>query len=165
MTFDATFWVAVSFVIFLGLLLYFNIPDKIKNVLHESIERIKNQIDEAEKLKDEANDLLSESEKKLSNAKSEIKAMTNKANDDMEKLILKTNSEFHKIMENRKRGAEQRIVQMKQQALKDIKAASVNISITSAENLLKNSVDKNKLDKIYQDSIEETKLALKQKSS
>tara|TARA_A100001037_G_C14884053_1_gene515271 strand:+ start:198 stop:692 length:495 start_codon:yes stop_codon:yes gene_type:complete len=162
---DATFWVAVSFVIFLGLLLYFNIPDKIKNVLHESIERIKNQIDEAEKLKDEANDLLSESEKKLSNAKSEIKAMTNKANDDMEKLILKTNSEFHKIMENRKRGAEQRIVQMKQQALKDIKAASVNISITSAENLLKNSVDKNKLDKIYQDSIEETKLALKQKSS
>ena len=162
---DATFWVAVSFVIFLGLLLYFNIPDKIKNVLHESIERIKHQIDEAEKLKDEANDLLSESEKKLSNAKSEIKAMTNKANDDMEKLILKTNSEFHKIMENRKRGAEQRIVQMKQQALKDIKAASVNISITSAENLLKNSVDKNKLDKIYQDSIEETKLALKQKSS
>ena len=162
---DATFWVAVSFVIFLGLLLYFNIPDKIKNVLHESIERIKNQIDEAEKLKDEANDLLSESEKKLSNAKSEIKAMTNKANDDMEKLILKTNSEFHKIMENRKRGAEQRIVQMKQQALKDIKAASVNISITSAENLLRNSVDKNKLDKIYQDSIEETKLALKQKSS
>ncbi len=162
---DATFWVAVSFVIFLGLLLYFNIPDKIKNVLHESIERIKNQIDEAEKLKDEANDLLSESEKKLSNAKSEIKAMTNKANDDMEKLILKTNSEFHKIMENRKRGAEQRIVQMKQQALKDIKAASVKISITSAENLLKNSVDKNKLDKIYQDSIEETKLALKQKSS
>ena len=162
---DATFWVAVSFVIFLGLLLYFNIPDKIKNLLHESIERIKNQIDEAEKLKDEANDLLSESEKKLSNAKSEIKAMTNKANDDMEKLILKTNSEFHKIMENRKRGAEQRIVQMKQQALKDIKAASVKISITSAENLLKNSVDKNKLDKIYQDSIEETKLALKQKSS
>ena len=91
--------------------------------------------------------------------------MTNKANDDMEKLILKTNAEFHKIMENRKKGAEQRIAQMKQQAIKDIKAASVNISITSVENLLKNSVDKNKLDKIYQDSIEETKLALKQKSS
>ena len=162
---DATFWVAVSFVIFLGLLLYFNVPVKIKNVLHESIERIKNQIEEAEKLKDEANDMLSDSEKKLSNAKTEIKVMTNKANDDMEKLILKTNSEFHKIMENRKKGAEQRIAQMKQQALKDIKAAAVKVAITSAENLLNNSVDKNKLDKIYQDSIEETKLALKRKSS
>ena len=162
---DATFWVAVSFVIFIGLLLYFNVPVKIKNVLNDSIKRIKIQIEDAEKLKDEANNLLSDSEKKLSNAKTEIKTMTNKANDDMEKLILKTNAEFHKIMENRKKGAEQTIAQMKQQAIKDIKAASVNISVTSVENLLKNSVDKNKLDKIYQDSIEETKLALKQKSS
>ena len=162
---DATFWVAVSFIIFLGLLLYFNIPVKIKKVLNENIGRIKNQIENAEKLKDEANDLLSDSEKKLSNAKTEIKTMTSKANDDMEKLILKTNSEFHKIMDNRKKGAEQRITQMKQQALNDIKLASVKIAIASAENLLKNSVDKNKLEKIYQDSIEETKLALKQKSS
>ena len=162
---DATFWVAVSFIIFLGLLLYFNIPVKIKKVLNENIGRIKNQIKNAEKLKDEANDLLSDSEKKLSNAKTEIKTMTSKANDDMEKLILKTNSEFHKIMDNRKKGAEQRIAQMKQQALNDIKLASVKIALASAENLLKNSVDKNKLEKIYQDSIEETKLALKQKSS
>ena len=162
---DATFWVAVSFIIFLGLLLYFNIPVKIKKVLNENIGRIKNQIENAEKLKDEANDLLSDSEKKLSNAKTEIKTMTSKANDDMEKLILKTNSEFHKIMDNRKKGAEQRIAQMKQQALNDIKLASVKIALASAENLLKNSVDKNKLEKIYQDSIEETKLALKQKSS
>ena len=162
---DATFWVAVSFFIFLGLLVYFDIPSKIKNILTLGIENIRKQIEEAEKLKDEANNLLSESEKKLSNAKTEIKTMTNKANDDMEKLILKTNSEFHKIMENRKKGAEQRIAQMKQQALRDIKEASVKIALISVENLLRNSVDKNKLDKIYQDSIEETKLALKQKSS
>ena len=100
---DATFWVAVSFVIFIGLLLYFNVPVKIKNVLNDSIKRIKIQIEDAEKLKDEANNLLSDSEKKLSNAQTEIKTMTNKANDDMEKLILKTNAEFHKIMENRKK--------------------------------------------------------------
>ena len=162
---DATFWVAVSFFIFLGILVYFGIPSKIKNFLTLGIENIRNQIEEAEKLKDEANDLLSESEKKLSNAKTEIKTMTNKANDDLEKLILQTNSEFHKIMENRKKGAEQRIAQMKQQALRDIKEASVKIALISVENLLRNSVDKNKLDKIYQDSIEETKLALKQKSS
>ena len=162
---DATFWVAVSFFIFLGILVYFGIPSKIKNFLTLGIENIRNQIEEAEKLKDEANDLLSESEKKLSNAKIEIKTMTNKANDDLEKLILQTNSEFHKIMENRKKGAEQRIAQMKQQALRDIKEASVKIALISVENLLRNSVDKNKLDKIYQDSIEETKLALKQKSS
>ena len=54
---------------------------------------------------------------------------------------------------------------MKVQTIKEIKNASVKISIMSVEKLIKNSMDKSKLDKIYMDSIEETKLALKRKSS
>ena len=54
MTIDATFWVAVSFFIFLGILIYFKIPQKVKNILEENILNIKNQINEAEKLKEEA---------------------------------------------------------------------------------------------------------------
>ena len=68
-------------------------------------------------------------------------------------------------MENRKKNTEDRIRQMKDQALKDIKNASVKIAIESVERLLRNSLDKNKLDKIYLSSIEETKIALKKKSS
>ena len=55
--------------------------------------------------------------------------------------------------------------QIKNQALKDIKNTSVKLAIESIEKLLKNSVDKSKLDKIYLSSIEETKLALQKKSS
>jgi len=165
MTIDATFWVAVSFFIFLGILIYFKIPKKIKDVLNENILNIKNQINEAEKLKEEAKIILSEHEKKISNSKAEVKSMLDKANDDSERNILKTNKEFHGLMENRKKNAEDRIKQMKDQALKDIKNASVNIAIESVEKLLKNSIDKSKLDKIYLSSIEETKLALKKKSS
>jgi F-type H+-transporting ATPase subunit b len=69
------------------------------------------------------------------------------------------------MIENRKSNAEERIKQMKSQALKDIRNTSVKIAIGSVEKLLKNSMDKNKLDKIYLSSIEETKLALKKKSS
>ena len=65
----------------------------------------------------------------------------------------------------RKKNAEERIKQLKNQALKDIKNASVNIAIASVEKLIKNSLDKSKLDKIYNSSLEETKLALKKKSS
>ena len=65
MTIDATFWVAVSFFIFLGILIYFKIPQKVKNILEENILNIKNQIDEAEKLKEEAKNILSEHEKKF----------------------------------------------------------------------------------------------------
>ena len=68
-------------------------------------------------------------------------------------------------MENRKKSAGDRIQQKKIQALKDIKNASINIAIGSVKKLLKNSIDKSKLDKMYLSSIEETKLALKKKSS
>ena len=165
MTIDATFWVAISFFIFLGILIYFKIPEKVKNVLDENISNIKNQINEAEKLKEEAKNILSENEKKISNSKAEVKSMINKANEDSEKNIIRTNEEFHRLMDNRKKNAEERIKQMKNQALKDIKNTSVKIAIESVEKLLKNSIDKSKLDKIYLSSIEETKLALKKKSS
>lgn len=165
MTIDATFWVAVSFIIFVGLIIYFKIPLQVKSYLDENINNIKNQINDAEDLKMEAKNILSDHEKKLSNSKSEIKVMVDKANEDAEKNIIKTNTNFHNIMENRKKNTEDRIRQMKDQALKDIKNASVKIAIESVERLLRNSLDKNKLDKIYLSSIEETKIALKKKSS
>ena len=165
MTIDATFWVMISFFIFIGLIVYFKIPQKIKTTLDENISKIKNEIDEADKLKEEAKNILTEHEKKISNSKVEVKLMIDKANEDAEKNVIKTNQDFHNLMENRKKNAEERIKQLKNQALKDIKNTSVKIALESVEKLLKNSLDKSKLDKIYASSIEETKLALKKKSS
>ena len=165
MTIDATFWVTISFLIFIGILIYFKIPQKIKGLLEENILNIKNQINEAEKLKEDAKNILTEHEKKISNTKNEVKAMINKANEEADKNVIRTNKEFHNLMENRKKNAEERIRQLKNQAIKDIKNASVKIGIESVEKLIKNSLDKSKLDKIYSAGIEETKLALKKKSS
>ena len=103
--------------------------------------------------------------KKISSSKSEVKAMIAKANEEVEKNVVKTNEEFHSLMENRKRNAEERIRQLKNQAVKDIKNVSIKIAVESVEKLIKNSLDKSKLDKIYNTSIEETKLALQKKSS
>ena len=165
MTIDATFWVTISFFIFLGILIYFKIPQKVKDTLEQNISNIKNQISEAEKLKEDAKNILTENEKKISNSKNEVKDMINKANEETEKNVIRTNKEFHNLMENRKKNAEDRIRQFKSQAVKDIKNASVKIALESVEKLIKNSLDKSKLDKIYSSSIEETKLALKKKSS
>ena len=165
MTIDATFWVMISFFAFIGLLIYFKIPQKVKTTLEENIINIKNQIDEADKLKEDAKNILTEHEKKISNSKVEVKQMLNKASEDAEKNVIKTNQDFHNLMEARKKNSEERIKQLKNQALKDIKNASVKIAIESVEKLIKNSLDKSKLDKIYSSSIEETKIALKKKSS
>jgi F-type H+-transporting ATPase subunit b len=165
MIIDATFWVAISFFIFLGVLIYFKIPQKIIVALNENINSIKNEVDNAEILKEESKNILSEYEKKISNAKKEIKQMIDDATVEADKAVLKTNEEFHVQMENRKKNTEDRIKQMKNQALKDIKNTSVKISVQAVEVLLKNSLDKNKLNKIFTTSIEETKSALKRKSN
>ena len=165
MIIDATFWVAVSFLIFVFVLIYFKVPLKIKSTLDENINQIKNQIDESEKLKEEAKNKLADNEKKYEESKSEIQKMIKNANDEAEKNIIKTNEVFHKQMEIRQKNTEEKIRQLKNQAIKDIKNVSVNIAFESIERLMLNSLDKSKLDKIYTQSIEETKLALQKKSS
>ena len=92
---DATFWVAISFFVFIGILIYFKIPQKIANNLSDSINKIKTEVDNAESLKDESKVILSEYEKKISNAKAEIKQMVDAASDDADRNVLKTNEEFH----------------------------------------------------------------------
>tara|TARA_X000001036_G_scaffold217112_1_gene203232 strand:- start:128 stop:625 length:498 start_codon:yes stop_codon:yes gene_type:complete len=165
MIIDATFWVAISFLIFVILLIYFKIPSKVKNLLDENINQIKKQVDESEKLKDEAKNKLAEYEKRIVDSKSEIKKMIKDANTTAEKNIIKSNEVFHKQMEIRKKNTEEKIKQLKNQAIKDLKNASINIAFESIEKLMLNSLDKSKLDKIYNQSIEETKLALQKKSS
>ncbi len=164
MIIDATFWVAVSFLIFVAVLIYFKVPQKVDLSLNESIKKIREEIDNAEKLKDEAKNILSEYESKMSKSKQEINSLIRKAKDQSEKNIIKTNEEFHNIVESRKKSAEEKIRQMKAQAIKDVKNLSVDIAISSVEKIIKNSIDKKKLDKVYISSIEEAKKILKNKS-
>ena len=164
MNFDATFWVAVSFVLFVGVLLYFKVPQKIFKTLDESINKIKKDIEEAEKLKEEAKNILSDYEAKLDKSKVEIDLMIKNAQKESESNIIKINDQFHKIFENRKKMAEEKIKQMKLQATKDIKNYSVEVAIIALEKIIKNSIDKKKLDKIYVSSVNEAKKILKNKS-
>tara|TARA_Y100000817_G_scaffold267438_1_gene224067 strand:- start:225 stop:722 length:498 start_codon:yes stop_codon:yes gene_type:complete len=164
MNFDATFWVAVSFFIFVGVLFYFKVPQKVFLALNESINKIKKDIEEAEKLKEEAKNVLSDYEAKLDKSKVEIDLMIKNAQKESEANIIKINDQFHKVFENRKKLAEEKIKQMKLQAKKDIKNYSVEVAIISLEKIIKNSIDKKKLDKIYISSVDEAKKILKNKS-
>ena len=68
MVIDATFWVAISFLIFMGALVYLKIPQKINELLNKLILDIKNEIDESEKLRQEAKVLLDSAQNKLDTA-------------------------------------------------------------------------------------------------
>jgi len=162
MNIDATFWVAISFFIFLGVLVYLKVPQKINNFLTNKINEIKKELEEAEKLKKEARNLLGDYESKIAKSQKESKKIIDAAKEESEKTILEKTAKFHQIIEERKKSVEQKIIQMKENALKDIKHISVKISIETAENLIKNSIDKNKLENFYAKSLDQIKISLKQ---
>ena len=161
MTIDATFWVAVSFFIFIGALIYLKVPQNVNNSLDAQINRIKKELDEAEKLKVESKNILSDYENKIDKSKKETQKIINEAKKNSEKNILDKTKKFHELIEERKRNAEQKIAQMKENALRDIKNISIKISIEAVKHLIKNSIDKSKIEKIYTESLEQVKTSLR----
>ena len=161
MTIDATFWVAISFFIFFGVLIYLKVPQKINITITNQINEIKKELDNAEKLKEEAKNLLSDYENNIDKSIKESKEIIDIAKKENEKIIIEKTKKFHQIIEERKKNNEQKIFQMKENALKDIKNISVKISMETVVNLIKNSIDKNKLEKIYDNSLKQAKTALK----
>ena len=161
MTIDATFWVAVSFFIFFGILIYLKIPQKINSSLSKQINEIKKELDEAEKLKVEAKNLLSNYEDKIDKSKKEEIKIINLAKKDSEKMIIEKTQKFHQIIEDKKKVTEQKITLMKENALKEIRNVSIKISLESVGHLIKNSIDKNKVEKFYSRSLEQIKTELK----
>ena len=165
MAIDATFWVGVSFVIFILALVYLKVPNKINETLSKMISDIKNEIDESEKLRNESKVLLDNAQNKLEQAKEEVKKIREQAKKNSENLILEMNDKFHKSAEIKKSLAQTKISQMKSQALKDIKNTSVKIAIDSVKKILSTSIDQSKLDNLFDKNLEESKELLKKINS
>ena len=161
MIINASFWVAASFFIFFGFLIYLKIPNKINNSLINKINEIKKELEETKKLKEEAQKLLSHYENKIDKSKKETKEIIERTHKQGEKIILEKMKKFHQVSEDKKKNTELKIMQMKENALKDIKNLSVKISIKTAENIIKNSIDKNKLENLYAKNLEQIKIELR----
>jgi len=136
MEFNATFWVGVSFVIFFGALVYLKIPQKIIEILNKIIFDIQSEIQESEKLRTESKLLLDDAQNKLDTANNESKKILEQAKKDSENLIIEMNNKFHKSTELKKSLAQEKIKQMKELALKEIKDASIKLAINSVKKII-----------------------------
>ena len=165
MEIDSTFWVAVSFVIFFGGLIYLKIPQKINEILNKLILDIKNEIDESERLRTEAKTLLDNAQNKLDKADSVKNEIIDQAKKDSDRLIISLNDKFHKSSDLKKNLAENKINQIKENAIKEIKNASIKIAVDSAKKIITTSIDKSKLDTLFQKNLDETKKELKKINS
>ena len=165
MIIDSTFWVAVSFIIFFGFLIYLKIPQKINEILNKLILDIKNEINESEKLRTEAKKLLDIAQNKLNTTQSVSSEILHQAKMDSDRLVIELNDKFHKSSEIKKNLTQNKIDQMKEAAIKEIKDASIKIAVDSVKKIISTSVDKSKLDTLFQKNLEETKEELKKINS
>ena len=165
MVFDSTFWVAVSFIIFIAVLIYFKIPQKVSDLLSKMISDIKTEISESEKLRNESKELLSKAQTKLDTAKKQSDEIINKAKADTEKMIIEMNDKYHQSAELKKNLAKNKIAQMKESAIKEIKNTSIKIALDSVKKIISTSVDKSKMDALFEKNLTETKSELKKINS
>ena len=165
MAFDATFWVAISFLIFFCVLIYFKIPQKVNQLLSDMILGIQKEIEESEKLRIESKELLENAQKKLDSATDEAKKILDTAENDAENLIIQMNDKFHKSSEIKKNLAKTKIIQMKENAIKEVKNTSIRIAIDSVKKAISTSVDKSKLDIVFEKNLKDTKSEFKKINS
>ena len=101
----------------------------------------------------------------MDSADKEVNKILKQAKNDSEKLILEMNEKFHNASEIKKNAAQQKINQMKENAIKDIKNTSIKIALESVKKIISTSVDKSKLDNLFDKNLEETKAELKKINS
>ena len=130
MVIDSTFWVAISFIIFFGGLVYLKVPQKINDILNKLISDIKKEIAESEKLRTEAKILLNNAQKKLDTDQTIGNEILEEAKKDSDNLIIELNDKFHKASEIKKNLGQNKINQLKESAIKETatqKVASIAI--------------------------------------
>jgi F-type H+-transporting ATPase subunit b len=130
-------WVAIGFIIFLGVLAYLGLHRKLIDGLDARQARIKAELEEASRLREEAQSLLAEIERKGLAARSEADAIIAAAKAEVERLADEAHSQMDEFIARRKKMADDRIAQAEAQALADIRAAAVDAAITAAEKILK----------------------------
>lgn len=152
--FDATFWVAISFVIFCLIIVYKKIPQVINNLLDNKINEIKSEINNAKNLKNESEQLLKKYKKKIEDAHMEKSQILNGEKKETEIFIQESENKFEQLILNKKKSLEQKLDQMKVKAIKDMRNISNKIALEAVKKIISNSANDEKMKVINQKNLE-----------
>jgi F-type H+-transporting ATPase subunit b len=133
----AEFWVAVAFVAFVAVLLYYRVPQLLAKALDDRAEAIRKELDEARRLRQEAQDLLADYQNKHRNVTGEADAIVEQARRDAEAFALETRAALQGALERRAKAAQERIARAEAQALEDVRARAVDVALAAAEKILR----------------------------
>ncbi len=130
------FWVAVSFVGFVALLLKFGVPALIGKALDKRADEIRTELEEAQKLREEAQAVLAEYQRKRRDAESEASDIITLAKEEAEQLAVETRVKLEESLERRLKMAELKIGQAEIQAMQDVRVATAEAAVAAAESVI-----------------------------
>jgi F-type H+-transporting ATPase subunit b len=133
----AEFWVAIAFVVFLLVLLYYRVPSLIAKSLDDRAEVIRKELDEARRLREEAQNLLADYQKKHRNAGQEAQSILELARREAEVIAQETRASLKDLLERRTQQAEDKIARAEAQAVDDVRAAAIEVAVAAAEKILR----------------------------
>ena len=138
--FEAEFWVAVAFVIFIGVLFYMGVPKLLISALDDRAKRVQAELDEARRLKEEAQKLLAEYQGKQRQAETEAAGIIEGAKADAERIAAEAKTKMEEFVARRTKMAETKIAQAEAQAVADVRAAAAEAAVSAAEKILTDTV-------------------------
>jgi F-type H+-transporting ATPase subunit b len=133
---EAEFWVALGFVVFVGMLGYIGVHRTVVKALDDRSGRIKAELDEARRLKDEAAQLLAAYQSKRHEAESEAQAIIDGAKSEAERLAVEAHTKVEEFVARRTKMAETKIAQAEAQAVADVRSAAAEAAVAAAEKIL-----------------------------
>lgn len=155
--FDATFFVAVSFFLFVGFVIWIGLPRSLLNSLDERSLGIQKELSEAKKLHEEAQSLLAKEKRKLEKCDIEVQEILKRASEQA--LLLSENSK--KLLEEevirKQKQADLKITQARDEAIREVRSKAVDLSVLIAKEYLRDNIDDQISSDIIDKSIEELK--------
>jgi F-type H+-transporting ATPase subunit b len=157
---EAEFWVAVGFFLFIGVLVYYGIPKKMIDALDQRGARIKAELDDARRLRDEAEALLAEYKRKRQSAEAEAGEIVANARAEAERVAAEAKARMEEFVARRSQVAEAKIAQAETQAVADVRAAAAEAAVAAAEKILTQSAKGEVADRLLADGIRAVKAKL-----
>jgi F-type H+-transporting ATPase subunit b len=150
----ATFWVFAALVVFLGALIYLKVPGMAVAALDKRAEKIKAELEEARRLREEAEALLREYQRKRGEAESEAAAIVDQAKREAGALGIEARARIEEYITRRTKAVEARIAQAETQAVAEVRSRAIDVAAAAASRILADEAKGQKGDDLVDRSID-----------
>jgi F-type H+-transporting ATPase subunit b len=152
---DATFFALVAFVIFIALIFFLGVPDQINGALDQRKVAIQRELDDAKRLRREAEELKAEYERRRVAAQIEAKAIVEAAKAQAQRVAEETRAAVQAEIARRTKQAEESIARAEQQATAEVRSAAVEAAITAAEKTLRSGLNADAQARLVNEGVKE----------